>query len=450
MHPSSIENMQKCQDRFLLPAGFDRQARVAVLDVGGADINGNYRSVFCGSNVDYRTADIAGEHVDIPLTDPYQIPLPADSIDVVVSGQMLEHCAFFWRTFREMVRVLHPDGFLFLIAPSAGPVHRYPVDCYRFYPDAYTALAEYVGCRLEAVWRDERGPWQDLVGVFRKTPLPMRLAEPRAALDQADEPPGSRAPQAPGSAEEERTRGSANYLTALAAVHRALQPRRYLEIGVRRGASLVLADCPAVAVDPAPTLEPLPAAVALFTESSDDFFDLHADAALDPAPDLVFIDGMHLFEYALRDFMQVERRAAPGALVVLDDIFPNHPAQAARERRTRVWAGDVWKLHQCLREHRPDLVLLALDAAPTGLLLIAGLDPDNRVLWERYNPLVRRHRDAPAEPPPAVIAREGALDPADPRITALLGMLRDARDAPRKPPELSARLHEQLRAARAP
>ena len=32
----------------------------------------------------------------------------------------------------------------------------------------------------------------------------------------------------------------------------------------------------------------------------------------EPAPtlDLVFIDGMHLFEYALRDFMNVERYCA--------------------------------------------------------------------------------------------------------------------------------------------
>ncbi len=67
------------------------------------------------------------------------------------------------------------------------------------------------------------------------------------------------------------------------------------------------------------------------------------------APDLCFIDGMHLFEYALRDFMNVERCAAPGAIVVIDDIFPNHPAQGQRERRTRAWTGDVWRLVETLR-----------------------------------------------------------------------------------------------------
>ena len=57
---------------------------------------------------------------------------------------MLEHCEFFWRAFEEVIRVVKDDGFVFLIAPSAGPEHRYPVDCYRFYADAYHALAKYV------------------------------------------------------------------------------------------------------------------------------------------------------------------------------------------------------------------------------------------------------------------------------------------------------------------
>jgi hypothetical protein len=144
------------------------------------------------------------------------------------------------------------------------------------------------------------------------------------------------------------------------------------------------------------------------------------------APDLVFIDGMHLFEFALRDFMHVERLAAPATLVVIDDIFPNHAAQAARDRRTRVWTGDVWKLHRCLREVRPDLFLLPLDTRPTGLLLIAGLDPGNRVLWDRYNPVVKNFRDRDSEvPPDAVIAREGAVDPGSALVTKVLEELRD-------------------------
>lgn len=99
------------------------------------------------------------------------------------------------------------------------------------------------------------------------------------------------------------------------------------------------------------------------------------------APDLMFIDGMHLSEFTLRDFINVERWASPNTRVVIDDIFANHPVQAERRRATRVWTGEVWKLHHCLSMHRPDLLLLVLDAEPTdrptGLLLVAVMSVTN-------------------------------------------------------------------------
>ncbi len=169
MHPSSLENMQHCFDRFLLDGYLDERESVSVLDLGSMDVNGSYRDIFQHPKIDYIGADLTpGKGVDLVLEDPYRIPLADSSVDVVVSGQMLEHCEFFWLTFQEMSRVVTEDGFIFLIAPSAGPIHRYPVDCYRFYPDAYRALAKMSGCHL-LEWRlDERGPWHDLVGIFSK------------------------------------------------------------------------------------------------------------------------------------------------------------------------------------------------------------------------------------------------------------------------------------------
>ena len=427
MHPTSIENMQKCYQRFFLPSALAAGDRLHVLDIGGADVNGSYREVFAGPRFDYRTADLSpGPGVDLVLTDPYRIPLPDASIDLVLSGQMLEHSEFFWLAFQEMVRLLSPDGFLFLIAPSAGPIHRYPVDCYRFYPDAYAALARYAGCHLQAVWRDERGPWLDLVGVFRKTePEPVA-----ATLPHADPGAGSSA-AFDSKPEEEVISGHSDYLEVLRHAQDRLAPRLYLEIGVRHGRSLALATGPAIGVDPAPELsETLGPETRVVTATSDDFFDGQAEGLLDLPIDLSFIDGMHLFEYALRDWMQVERRADPAGLAVIDDIFPNHPRQGLRERLTRVWTGDVWKLAACLEAQRPDLFLLRLDTRPTGLLLIAGLDPGNRVLWERYNPVVKEYRDRMAEePPPEVIERRGALAPDDPLVSDLLDLLRRLREA---------------------
>ena len=76
------------------------------LDVGGADVNGGYRPIFDDPRYRYLTVDLAaGEGVDVVLDDPYRLPFADGSVDIVLSGQMLEHCEFFWLTFAEMMRV---------------------------------------------------------------------------------------------------------------------------------------------------------------------------------------------------------------------------------------------------------------------------------------------------------------------------------------------------------
>ncbi len=169
MHPTSLENMGRCIERYVMPLR-ERKSTIRVLDLGAADVNGSYRELFANvAGVSFMGADLtAGSGVDLVLADPYRIPMPDGFVDVVVSGQMLEHCEFFWLSFAEMVRVLSDDGVLVVIAPSGGPEHRFPVDCYRFYPDAFRALAKLAGCHVLDLWRDERGPWYDLVGVFSK------------------------------------------------------------------------------------------------------------------------------------------------------------------------------------------------------------------------------------------------------------------------------------------
>ncbi len=52
-----------------------------------------------------------------------------------------EHTEFFWLTMREMKHALKPGGLCCIIAPSAGPEHQYPVDCWRVYPDGLRAAA---------------------------------------------------------------------------------------------------------------------------------------------------------------------------------------------------------------------------------------------------------------------------------------------------------------------
>lgn len=229
-----------------------------------------------------------------------------------------------------------------------------------------------------------------------------------------------------GSPEEEFLRGDIDKHQVLMGIHQRLQPKNYFEIGVQTGRSLFLASCPAIGVDPMPMLsKPLPEKVRLVRATSDHFFAQQALSFIKEPIELAFIDGMHLFEYALRDFINVEKYTARHALVVIDDILPGHPVQAERDRRTRAWTGDVWKLLPILQRYRPDLSLLLLDAHPTGLLCISGLNPTNTVLQETYRNIVSEWSDE--VPPPSVLARSGALPCSHHELEALLKRLRDAR-----------------------
>jgi hypothetical protein len=286
------------------------------------------------------------------------------------------------------------------------------------------------------MWHDDRGPWNDLVGIFRHNGASVPdVGEISGNLLAAQEENrrrlsssgmiGVTAFDAPPEAD--RTQGRASYLATLRQLHQTIAPQLYFEIGVRHGRSLALAAGSAVAVDPAPDLQVAPPPGAtVFRETSDFFFLGKAQQQLARGVDLAFIDGMHRSEYVLRDIMNVERFARPTLLAAIDDVFPSHPLQAERDRRSRVWCGDVWKIPYVLARYRPDLLMLRLDVEPAGLLLVAGFDPSSRALREDYNPIARELMyGAPPEVPAEVLNRQGALAPDDPRIGGLLTLLRE-------------------------
>ena len=136
MHETSMQRMGKFRKSYVL-------AGQSVLDVGGADVNGSYRKLF--QDCDYKTLDLEGADI---IVDGWDWPIDNDQFDVVISGQMLEHDKFFWLTLKNIARVLKPGGVVCLIAPMAWRVHRYPVDCWRFQPDASASFAEWMGMEL--------------------------------------------------------------------------------------------------------------------------------------------------------------------------------------------------------------------------------------------------------------------------------------------------------------
>jgi len=203
----------------------------------------------------------------------------------------------------------------------------------------------------------------------------------------------------------------------LRCLHEVLQPRTYFEIGVRNGLSLQLSRAPSVAVDPFYNLtNEVRCDLHLVRTTSDEFFAReHPFAHFDePIVDLGFIDGMHLSEFALRDFINVEKYCHAGSVVVFDDMLPRNVVEAGRGRvgpaRHGAWTGDVYKIVDTLRTLRPDLVVLEVDTLPTGTLVVMNTDPSSRVLDDAYDDLVADYVvPDPQYVPDATLQRSRAL-----------------------------------------
>ena len=152
---------------------------VKVLDVGSYGVNGTFKEIFSDKNrFNYVGLDVsAGPNVDYVPRDPYVWQeLADDSFDVMISGQAFEHIEFPWLIIEEMNRTLKPNGLICIIAPSRGPEHKYPVDCWRYYPDGFRALAKWVGLEVletKTFWgstgfTDGSDQWGDTLCILRK------------------------------------------------------------------------------------------------------------------------------------------------------------------------------------------------------------------------------------------------------------------------------------------
>lgn len=192
------------------------------------------------------------------------------------------------------------------------------------------------------------------------------------------------------------------YLDFFRLLNERLRPETYFEIGTNQGASLAAFACDALCVDPAFIVETnvLSARTRsfFFQMGSDTFFRQHKIRRFFPeGPDICFLDGMHRFEYLLRDFANTERECHPGSLILLHDCLPLNQRMTERVPRrdeqedesTRyAWTGDVWRMLPTLKKYRPDLRILVLDCGPTGLVACSRVDPASDVLRRRYDEIV--------------------------------------------------------------
>lgn len=182
--------------------------------------------------------------------------------------------------------------------------------------------------------------------------------------------------------------------------HKTRSPATYVQIGVAAGSSIASARPPTVVIgiDPAPhVVKPFRTETHIFAESSAEFFGrdrLRPFLGSEPLA-VGFIDGSHLYEDALKDFIALEAYCGPRSIILLHDTIPFDEVTQSRERKTQFYTGDVWKTIIALRHFRPDLDVFTIKTPMSGLTVVTGLDAESRVLADRYDEAVTRFIGTP-------------------------------------------------------
>jgi hypothetical protein len=191
-----------------------------------------------------------------------------------------------------------------------------------------------------------------------------------------------------------KPRGQA-YYGFLKQLHEELLFDWYMEIGCRKGTSFAPVRSKTIAVDPffraKVNIIGNKPALHVFQSTSDDFFASGFLGKNGIRIGLSFLDGMHLFEYLLRDVMGTEANSDPKGVIMLHDCVPYNSRITSRDPKKlpwEGWTGDVWKLIPILKTYRPDLKLTVLDCSPTGILCVSNLSPGNRVLQDHYDEIL--------------------------------------------------------------
>lgn len=185
-----------------------------------------------------------------------------------------------------------------------------------------------------------------------------------------------------------------DYVGLLEVLQREIEPEVYVEIGVESPSTIGLSAKIAIGISPHPSFtDRINNNMQIFNQTSSDFFlqnDLLRHTGGRPI-DLAFLDGVHLFEHTLNDFMNVERYSHPATIVCVHDVLPQTVRMAMREPQPDGWTGDVFGIAMALRHYRPDLFVVVLNVQPTGMLVISNLDANNRTLHTRFSEIFDRH-----------------------------------------------------------
>lgn len=145
-----------------------------VVEVGSQDVNGSPRAVLVALKpAEYVGVDVqSGRGVDVvcPAAD-LAAKFGAESFDLVLSTEMLEHVEDWKSAVSQLKRILRREGLLLVTTRAPGfPYHPFPIDMWRFTQSDFRRI--FADMEILALVGDRQAP-----GVFLKARKPNNFKE---------------------------------------------------------------------------------------------------------------------------------------------------------------------------------------------------------------------------------------------------------------------------------
>lgn len=117
--------------------------------------------------------------------------------------------------------------------------------------------------------------------------------------------------------------------------------KSYLEVGVKNRRTFDNITCEQkVGIDPVLIISSeKEKGIDMFKQDSDTFFKENKNTF-----DIVLVDGLHLYEQAMKDVINSWNCLNLNGAIVIHDCLPKTAVMCSRKRVTREWTGDVWKV----------------------------------------------------------------------------------------------------------
>jgi hypothetical protein len=145
-----------------------------ILDVGSYDKHNPKKLLNCGRYLrkpplwEYTGIDLSpGRNVDVVAKGPYEYPFEDGSFDLVISANTLEHTQDTHKFVKELARL--SKDLVVIFVPNTRHEHKYPIDCWRVFPDGMKFLLEDIaGLEVIKVGLVGGEKLADTIGVARK------------------------------------------------------------------------------------------------------------------------------------------------------------------------------------------------------------------------------------------------------------------------------------------